>query len=59
MAIYAIVNKETKVVTNTILWEGDPITIPDTEVWVQVPEDTAILINKTLCIDGQFQEPKE
>ena len=59
MAIYAIVNKETKVVTNTILWQGDSITIPATEVWVQVPEDTVILINKTLRIDGQIQEPIE
>jgi len=60
MAKYAVVNKETKVVTNIIEWDGQAnVSIPDTEVWVEVPEDTAIRIKKTQYIDGQFQEPTE
>lgn len=59
MAIYAIVNKETNLVTNTIGWDGHGVTVPDTEMWVLVPDNTSILFNKTQYINGQFENPTE
>ena len=60
MAKYAVVNKETKVVTNIIEWDGQAnVSIPDTEVWVEVPGDTVIHIKKTQYINGQFNEATE
>lgn len=37
--LYAVVNKETTLVTNMIVWDGaDPSIIPATEEWVYIPD---------------------
>lgn len=56
---YAVVNKESKIVENIIVWDGvDTNIIPSSEEWINISDDNFVTIGFTY-LDGQFHKSSE
>jgi hypothetical protein len=55
--LYAVVNKETKIVENIIVWDGIDINlVPENQEWINILENKNVGIGWSY-IDGQFIDP--
>ena len=55
--LYAVVNKETKIVENIIMWDGiDTNLVPENQEWINILENKNVGIGWSY-IDGQFIDP--
>jgi hypothetical protein len=55
--LYAVVNKETKIIENIIVWDGiDTNLVPENQEWINILENKNVGIGWSY-IDGQFIDP--
>jgi hypothetical protein len=55
--LYAVINKETKIIENMIVWDGiDTNLVPENQEWINILENKNVGIGWSY-IDGQFIDP--